>query len=337
MSNQLQDDEDHIYYNINIRKGEENEGKQFQAVFNETRVEPVLNKPSDYDLAVVRFSIPSQNIPIFLWKENEFKVTISYQNFDFTTTLQWTVNSPAGSYDYYGKAVWNYQDFIDSINVALKASFTNFVAGTPAFAHKPTTAPYMIYTAESELCSLIAEEKYDVSGTYADPVYIYFNSSLMSYFPALQNYSDETDPIKAHYIKVKDNFNNVSVVGGITYYEIKEEYTTLFLWNDLQKIVLETDSIPVNNELQGSQTNKQRKVITDFEPLSSVNDRSQIQYFPQGALRFYDLISDYPLKRMNLRIYWETKDGRTFPLYINDYDNCSVKLYFKKKGVMIDY
>ena len=72
MSNQLQDNEDHIYYNIDIRKGVENAGQQFQAVFNETRVEPILNKPSDYDLSVVRFSIPSQSIPIFLWKENEF-------------------------------------------------------------------------------------------------------------------------------------------------------------------------------------------------------------------------------------------------------------------------
>lgn len=336
MSNQPQDDEDHIYFNINIRKGVENAGKVFVASFNETRVEPVLHKPSDYDLAVVRFSIPSQNIPIFIWRDDEFKITISYQNFDFTTTLQWVPNSPSGAYDYFGKSVWNYQDFIDSINNALKTSFNNFVAGTPAFAHKPSTAPYMIYNAESQLCSLIAEEKYDTSGVYADPVYIYFNRSLSNYFPALQNF-DTDIPTKAVYIKVKDNLNNVSVVGGITYYEVKEEYTTLFLWNDLQKIILETDSIPVNNELQGAQTNKQRKIITDFEPLSSINDRSQIQYFPQGALRFYNLTSDYPLTKMNLKIYWETKDGRVFPLYINDYDNCSVKLYFKRKGVMIDY
>ena len=334
MSNQLQDNEDHIYYNIDIRKGVENLGQLTQAVFNETRVEPILNKPSDYDLSVVRFSIPSQSIPIFLWKENEFQVTISYLNFDFTTTLQHIPNSPGGSYDYYGKSIWNYQDFIDSINVGLLASFNDFVAGTPAFALKPTKAPYMIYTAETQLCSLIAEEKYDT--TYTDPVYIYFNRALVDYFPALQNYDTE-DAVKTAWIRVKDNFNNIIVDGGINYYEVKEEYTTLFLWNDLQKILLETDSIPVNNELLGSQTNKQRKVITDFEPLSQINDRSQIQYFPQGPLRFYDLISDYPLTRMNLNIRWESKDGRTFPIYLTEYDNLTVKLYFKKKGIMIDY
>lgn len=332
--NQLQDDEDHIYYNIDIRKGLQNAGQPFEATFNETRVEPILNKPSDYVLSVVRFSIPSQNIPIFLWKLNEFQITISYLNFDFTTTLQHIPNSPGGTYDYYGPSIWNYQDFIDSINAGLLASFNNFVAGTPAFALKPTTAPYMIYNAETQLCSLIAEEKYDTE--YTNPVYIYFNRALLNYFPALQSY-DEDIAVKTAWIRVKNNFNNVSIVGGITYYEVKEEYTTLFLWNDLQKILLETDTIPVNNELLGSQTNKLRKVITDFEPLSSINDRSTIQYFPQGPLRFYDLISNYPLTSMNLSIRWETKDGRTYPIYLNDYDNLTVKLYFKRKGVMVDY
>jgi hypothetical protein len=333
--NQLQDDENHIYYNIDIRKGIEHSGQPFQASFNETRVEPILKKPSDYVLSVVRFSIPSQSIPIFIWKPNEFQITISYLNFDFTTTLQYIPNSPGGSYDYFGPSIWNYQDFIDIINAALLSSFNNFVAGTPAFALKPTTAPYMIYNSETQLCSLIAEEKYDT--TYTNPVYIYFNTNLFSYFPALQNFDDEANTIKSHYIKVKYNFNNVLVIGGINYYEIREEYSTLVLWNDLQKILLETDSIPVNNELLGSQTNKLRKVITDFEPLSSINDRSVIQYFPQGPLRFYDLITDYPLTQMNLNIRWETKDGRSYPLYLNKYDNLTVKLYFKRKGVLVDY
>jgi hypothetical protein len=333
MSNHSAEDTgDHIYYNIDIRRTDQNKGV---AVFNETRVEPILQKPSDYELAVVRFSIPSQSIPIFLWRENALNVTISYLNFDFKTTLQHIPNTPAGSpFDFYGPAIWNYADLIDSINVGLLASFNAFVAGTPAFAGKPTTAPYMIFNAETSLCSLIAEQAYDT--TIANPVYIYFNRNMINYFPALQNF-DADDGDKAAWIRVKDNFNNTFVEGGITYYEVKEEYTTLFLWNDLQKILLETDAIPVRQELLGTQTNKLRKIITDFEPLSSINDRSQIQYFPQGPLRFYDLISDYPLRDMNLNIRWETKDGRTFPLYLNDYDNATVKLYFKAKGTMITY
>lgn len=334
MNNNLQDNNDHIYYNINIRKGLQNAGKQFAASFNETRVEPILKNPSDYLLSVVRFSIPSQSIPIFLWVDNIFKVTISYLTFDFTTTLQFIPNSPGGSYDYYGRAIWNYQDFIDSINNALLISFNNFISGTVPFALRPQTAPYMVYNPESQLCSLIAAEKYDI--TYTNPVYIYFNRDLINYFPALQSY-DQGDTIKTAYIKVKDNLNNIIIVNGVSQYEIKEEYSTLFLWNDMQKILLLTDSIPVTNELIGSQTNINQKIITDFEPLSSLNDRSQIQYFPQGPLRFYDLISSYPLTHMNLKIFWETKDGKQFPLYINETDNCSIKLYFKKKGIMIDY
>ena len=334
--NQLQDTSQHIYYNIDIRKPPDYESKNlpYQAEFNETRVEPILKKPSDYELAVVRFSIPSQNIPIFLWKENSLSVSIKYLTSVFTVILQFIPNSPGGSYDYYGPSIWNYQDLIDSINAGLLSSFNSFVAGTPSFVGKPILPPYMTYTAQTELCSLVAPVEYDT--TITNPVYIYFNNNLANYFPALQNFGT-ADATLNKWIRVKDNFNNRSTIGGNNYYTITEEYNTLFLWNDLQKIVLETDTIPVNNELLGSQTNKTRKIITDFEPLSSINDRSAIQFYPQGALRFYDLVSNYPLTNMNVKIYWADKAGVQYPIYLNDTDNLTIKLYFKKKGIMVSY
>lgn len=331
---QLQDTSDHIYYNVDIRKPPEYANLPFAAIFNETRVDTILKDPSKYELSVVRFNIPAQNIPIFLWVDNAFSVSIKYLNFTFTTVLQFIPNSPGGSYDYYGPSVWNYQDLIDSINVGLLASFNAFVAGTPAFVGKPTLPPYMIYTASTELCALVAPIAYDT--TIANPVYIYFNDNLANYFPALQNFGT-ADPILNKWIRVKNNFNNKSTIAGNDYYVITEEYSTLFLWNDLQKIVLETDTIPVNSELLGSQTNKTRKIITDFEPLSSVNDRSAIQFFPQGALRFYDLISNYPLTNINIKVYWQGKNEKVYPIYLGDTDNLTIKLYFKKKGVMVSY
>jgi hypothetical protein len=332
--NQLQDNSNHIYYNIDIRKPDDGKDLPYQAQFNETRVEPVLYNPSDYELAIVRFSIPAQNIPIFLWKENSFSVSIKYLTFTFTTVLQFIPNSSGGSYDYYGKSIWNYQDLIDSINVGLLASFNAFVAGTPAFGGKPTLPPYMIYTASTELCALVAPIAYDT--TIANPVYIYFNNNLSNYFPALPNFGT-ADLILTKWIRVKNNFNNKSTIGGNDYYTMTEEYSTLFLWNDLQKILLETDTIPTLPELLGSQTNKTRKIITDFEPLSSINDRSTIQFFPQGALRFYDLISNYPLTNMNVKIYWADKAGTQYPIYLNNTDNLTIKIYFKRKGVMVSY
>lgn len=334
MNNQLQDTTDHIYYNIDIRKPDDYKNLPFQAEFSETRVDSILNNPSDYELSVVRFSIPSQSIPIFLWKSNIFSVSLKFQSFVFTTTLNYIPNSPGAGYDYYGPSIWNYQDFIDIINVGLFTSFNAFIAGTVPYMLRPTAAPYMVYDAATQLCSLIAQTQYDV--TYTNPVYIYFNDSLANYFPALQNFGT-ADPVLNKYIKVKDNFNNTITISGQQYYKITEEYSTLFLWNDLQKILLETDSIPVVNELLGSQTNKTRKIITDFEPLSQINDRSMIQYYPQGPLRFYDLVSNYPLKQMNVKIYWADKQGQTYPIYLNSTDNLTIKLYFKRRGIMIDY
>lgn len=72
---------ENIYYNIRVSvKGNPNK----IAEFNETRVEPILNNPSSYELAVERFYIPSLEIPVMLWKDNYWSLTLSYDNVDTT-------------------------------------------------------------------------------------------------------------------------------------------------------------------------------------------------------------------------------------------------------------
>ena len=321
-------DADHIYYNITIKQTPENLGI---AKFSENRVQPIIENPEEYELAVVRFNIPGTQIPIFIWRSG-FKVTISYQTFDFTTELNWTPNSPGGTYDFYGEAVWTYQDFIDSINTGLLASFNDFVAGTPAFSGKPTSAPFLGFDGKTELCSIYAPVEYDSS--IADPIEIYFNSDLFDLFPSFQNFQT-ADPIKAKQLLIKSNNGLTSqTINGNPYYVMEQEFVSIFLWSDLFSIIFETNSIPVSTENLASQTNKTRRIITDFEPAQDINNRSSIQFFPRGPLRYYDLESSTPLRRIDLNILWTTKTGEVFPLRMNSTDELSIKLEFKRKGAL---
>lgn len=316
---------DHIYYNITIKADEQNQGI---AKFSENRVQPIVENPEDYALAVVRFNIPGTQIPIFLWREG-FKITFSYNGSDFTEELQFVPNSPGGSYDWYGPAIWSYQDFLDSINNAFLACFNAFVAGTPAFAGKPTNPPFINLDANGQLCSIYAPIEYD--STLANPVEIYFNADLFDLFPSFQNFQT-IDPIKSKQILITSNFGlNATTLNAINYYRIEQEFSSLFLWTDLFNIVFETNSIPVSTENLASQTNITRRIITDFEPLQDINNRSAIQFYPQGPLRWYDLESNQPLRRIDLNILWTTKEGKIFPLRMNSTDELSIKLEFRKK------
>ena len=144
------DEGDHVYFNINIRKNEKNGGR---AVFDENRVDAILQNPADYDLAVVRFSVPGENIPIFLWVDNKFSVSLEYNGATFTSVLEWHpnfVNNAAD--DFYGRAVWNYNNFIESINKGLSTAFLLLKAANPA--SPLSIAPRMVYDGETQLNSL---------------------------------------------------------------------------------------------------------------------------------------------------------------------------------------
>ena len=117
----------------------------------------------------------------------------------------------------------------------------------------------------------------------------------------------------------------------VNYIKVEQEFSTLFLWSDVYNILFETNSIPVSTENLASQTNITRRIITDFEPLQDIQNRSAIQFFPQGPLRWYDLESNTPLTRIDLNILWSTKEGKIFPLRMNSTDELSIKLEFRRK------
>jgi hypothetical protein len=313
--------EDNIYYNIRITS--ETNGELAQ--YSENRVSPIIQEPSKYKLAVERFRIPAVNIPIMRWKPDFFKVTMSYAGTDITETLQFIPNSTDP--DFYGDAIWNYQEFIDIVNKALSDAFTTIKgihAGAP-----PTEAPFLTYEADTQLFTFNAEQLYDTTGPAT--INIYFNPELYLLFPSFPTFADHTgSPEKEYQIIVKNNFNNSTTINAKAYYSTKQEYTTLFLFNDLVSIAFETDSIPVTNEKEGDQRNVVKRLITDFEPLEDINNRQAFQYFPQGPLRYYDMNSVYPLSRIDLRVRWVDKNNESYPIYINKNEALTVKILFKK-------
>ena len=109
------------------------------------------------------------------------------------------------------------------------------------------------------------------------------------------------------------------------------ESSPLFLWSDFKTIVFISQSIPIVPEYIGGSNQVSRRVLTDFEPQNALFDRSDIQYFLQGALRYYDLKSTQPLNTIDIQIWWSDKLGRLFPLQLAKYDTATIKIEFRNK------
>lgn len=317
--------EDNIYYNITI-KGDAKTGGQ--AIFRENRVGVIIENPSHYQLAVERFSVPSINIPILIFDNRDFKISFQFDNLTITKPLIWIPNDINVSQPKY---LWHYQEMLNMINVAFESAFTDMKLAKPLAP--PTEAPFLTYNPTTQLITLNAEQTYNSSGV--PTINIFFNLQLFNIMPSFVNFEQEEKEPLAHQILVQDLKFNRTTFNGKPYFNVVQEFTTLSLWNDLQSIVFMTDSIPTTPELDSSQKNITQRVITDFEPLTGINDRQNIQYYPQGPLRFYDLDSSYPLRTIDLTVYWKSTLGVLYPIYINDTDVLTVKLLFRKKSVRV--
>ncbi len=131
-------------------------------------------------------------------------------------------------------------------------------------------------------------------------------------------------------------FYSTAKLPAVTYYQMEQEFPTLFLWNDLESIVVTAIGLPVRGEylppINGQ--NNQIPILTDFQPLITAGPevRSNIQYFPSGPYRLIDMESNVPLKSLGIQLYWTNHNNDLFPIYLSPGRNASIKLLFQRKG-----
>tara|TARA_R110000796_G_scaffold114166_1_gene225881 strand:- start:1935 stop:2927 length:993 start_codon:yes stop_codon:yes gene_type:complete len=322
----MSDNNDHIYFNINKSVSQD-------SVFNfdENRISPILKNPSDYELTVSRFSIPTLSIPIRFQVPELFKISLEFNGTRIDKFVDYVSNSADAPYykPYY--AIWYYSEISEAVSNTLKDLHDQMVIAQPTFP--PTKECLMTYDSATDLFSVLAQT------AYATPnIKIIFNQELTELF-SFQMFSNPTmlDPdILEYLLLIKDNFNNSSSYGGGGYI-MTQEYSTTGLWNISRNILFETNSIPVETELLGqSSLNVQRQVITDFNiDRSTRSDRSSIQFFPQGTLRWVDLNSSEELRRIDIKVSWEDISGNIYPLFITGEDPLGIKIQFRKKNIAI--
>jgi hypothetical protein len=287
--------------------------------FDENRVQPVLDNPNDYHLGVVRFSVPTNSIPVMNWDNNFYKIGIEFNGTIIEKFVQFVPNSNAGTI-YAGQIgqIWSYQEWCSTMSACLKELHDDMLIAQPSFP--PTKEILMKIQPETGLISMYCQNG------YTDPsVSVYFNFNLLTETIFQSFWSSE----ERFRIIIKDVLTNTTTYGGGGVV-MTQDYKTTALISKLDKLVFETNSIPVNPELLGTSTNEIRQVITDFDCVGFTRDSLAIQYFPQGPIRHYDMNSAFPLHRIDLVVKWEDIFGNLFPIFLQFDDQISIKIHFKK-------
>lgn len=339
---------DNVYYNIRITNNVVTQSKP--ARYIETRLTPVIGENlMDYYCTVARFKVPSASIPLFIFQEGDYTVTLTdTDGNNWTTVCHWIPND-SNTPNY----VWSYEEWAQSVTNALLSSYN----AIPMLI-RPSAPPFVIYDPQSQLYSLCATNEYNASTLDFGKTQIWMNVGTFSKFefwtaffasPTSNKFANVfsaghgINEIKAIVPAGASVLNASPAINGITYYVMTQEQKGLFLLTDFDSLVLTSSTIPIHPEQFGStddtSSQNQQFILTDFQPdlNNDISSRSYFIYSP-SVFRWFDVPSGIFLNTLDVQMYWRDIRGVLRPILLYYNDICDIKLLFKKKykHVVID-
>jgi hypothetical protein len=275
---------DKLYYDIQVSNVNNNNTLPPVLSFIETRNTPFLYESGKYFLSIIRFSLDTPNLPVFIptiqaAPNTDINLTI------YSVTLQWTdPEDPTNIFtvqkfiryipqsniaeippnptqtandlqyntgNYYN--IYNYQYFIYLINLQLSAAFTELLTQveTEGLALPTIQSPVLSWNTDNNTAVLNCDVLgYSTSST--NYIKIYFNtalSQLFSSFPVLINSVTSYEGLNAQIIT--DSYNNANVIQYPPYkptydaIQVFQEFSTVALWNPITSIVFTSNTLPI--------------------------------------------------------------------------------------------
>lgn len=332
----IQNDEvDHRYLSVEIKGNVGGDGGNIlpTAKFSSTRTIPYLKTCNQFELGIVRFSVPSTLIPIFFFPDGVFKVSLVYSLIGVEEEVLYEYSSTSLSPYNNLQPIYYVSDFIKYINKALTIANALLQVAQPLYTSPP---PQIVYEASTRLLTLYAPATYD--STLGNPAYVGFSTELYEYFRSFSAiYNDATAlPVfqNKYVLDINPTLTNAVTIGAVNYIKVVSDTAIVDNWEALQQVVISTNSVPVLPEMRatsGSSLPVQRSILTDFNFTGLLEDNALLQYYTQGYVRFYNLMTANELNTFDCEILWADKAGNYYPIYLLPTETANLKIEFRKK------
>lgn len=354
ISNYSKSQVDNIYFNARMTYGTDlrvNLINNKIARYETTQNDPLVDKASDYYIAVTDFVIPLQNIPISIARvftkipNNVDLMTsgfnISYNNANYSEFVTYIPGGdfPKPTQGGDVQVVTPYY-FIYSFTQLLLA-FNNTLTSLMTTSGVPGAAPYFTIT-DDELpkIRLIVPDTFINAGAK-----ISVNNAAINYLDAFQyDYVpiNNTDYFEFRFYQLDnicDQYGKFNPVG--TYHQYTQQYYAIETWSCLSRVLILSSSLPIATQTTSSKNIESPDLVTNTPILYSFypeintisQSKSYARYNIQEQYRLTDLISNDPLKKINLQIFWESHEGDFYPIYLRPYECCEIQLGFFKKSL----
>lgn len=159
--------EDHVYLSM-ITTNPATATRVVRAELSETRTQPILMRPGEYNAAVVKASLPTTGLPIMIWPQPNTTLFVTLSDVSGGPLAELHYPQAVGVPTFTPRipelafAVFDVQSVVDVINVAFRLAFDAMIAAHPPAnpALGVTSSPWMSFDPDTRLWSLNVSSDY---------------------------------------------------------------------------------------------------------------------------------------------------------------------------------
>jgi len=255
--------------------------------------------------------------------------------------------------------VYSYEVLMQYANTSLRAAWVN--AGSPGGVG---AEPFFSYDPETSFVNIIMPTAFVEAG--ANGWTVCFNNAVQSIIPSYPIYltNDPAFPNGRYEINTNQFAGQVSGSGPgydpfffapreyftpatapapfppSSAYIVTQDYQTIDYINSVRKIVLLTNSIPTRKEFyppantSNSGLANSIPILADFQIdlNNTAGAQRSVAIYDAQIYRLIDMVADYPMKKIDISLFWADQQNNLYPIYLNKKDSATIKLgFFSKK------
>ncbi len=363
---------DHIYYNGELFN--ESFNKSIPAEISDVLNSEIIKEGSQYNLSVIRLGVSGHFLPIFnilpdlLSVINNTPIVPPYIT-AYSVSLSLGPNTQTTPVEYFPITtdqnllfnIYTYQHFLDCINSAYLKCYNDFnTAHGGALAAKVNQSPYLYYDSTTNLISMYVESGYNLN--MINPIGVFMNNLLFDFFDSLEylllNSYNSPNGTDIQLNITSENCINLSPLqpgnpailsswalnAGQSIWQLRQQYPSVYSWNIVESLILVT-SIGVNSEnipfssgqglhISNSSISALTDVTSNLNPTNNTGSRSFLQYFPTAEYRVCNITNSSRIQNISLGLYYRDFRGELNKLFLNPRYAMSVKLLFRRKGLL---
>ena len=348
---------DNVYVNLTI-PGTINATSGYPTL-NVNKTIPIVQNPSEYYLSVIYAKIPLDVVPLTIVNPvpgqpdpNLLEPIIGVRNGG--VVIPQNVIYVPQSINIYppplqsdpNRAIITPYYFIYSIDYYL-SMFNTAIVTSHIAAGVAAPYPYFYLDRETNRISLVVSD--DLVTAYEAGTYeLLCNQQFFSYIEGFSTIFDYTSPLQYSFVLYRDG-NTCNENGGqfretgLDYLRYSQDHYALGNWYSLNKIVILSNTIPINREILSGKPGDPTDPVTvglpiifDYVPPMTAlfQERSVAVYQNEGEMRFMDLNSRNPLTDISISLGWQDNLGNFYPLHISKNNSAHIKLAFIRKSLV---